>query len=357
MILTHPKFSFLALGLTLAVQDPASIALHSIKSVHQALTRFEFTQIHMGTEFKIVLYAPDADLAAQASDAAFRRIAVLDAIMSDYNPGSELMRLCQKSGGPPVRVSDDLYHVLAQAQQLAERSQGAFDITVGPVVRLWRQARARHQLPDPWSLAQALKLVGYKNLCLDPAGKTAQLLQPGMLLDLGGIAKGYAADEAIAVLQAHGIHRALVGGAGDIRTGAPPPDRRGWLIAIAPFDPGDKTADRFFLLHDGAVSTSGDAEQHLDIAGVRYSHIVNPKTGLGLTGHASVTVVAPNGITADSLATAVSVLGHKRGLGLVKSIPGAGVLFASQTTAGVRGYRARFPRLITSDEVMIGREQ
>lgn len=320
-------------------------------STRQALTRFEFSQVHMGTEFKIVLYAPDANLAAQASDAAFSRIATLDAIMSDYNPGSELMRLCNQAGGPPVRASDDLFRVLARAQQVSEQSHGAFDITVGPVVHLWRQARARHKMPDPKSLTQALKFVGYKNLRLDSMQSTAQLLIPGMLLDLGGIAKGYAADEAIAVLQDHGIQCALVAGAGDIRTAAPPPNRKGWLIAIAPLDSADKSAGRFFLLHDGAVSTSGDAEQHLEIAGVRYSHIVDPKTGMGLTGHSSVTVVAPKGITADSLATAASVLGPERGLELVKSVPGASVLFVVKTESSVHRYTARFPRLFAGEEV------
>lgn len=320
-------------------------------STRQALARFEFSQVHMGTEFKVVLYALNANLAAQASDAAFSRIAMLDAIMSDYDPGSELMRLCQQAGGPPVRTSDDLFRVMAQAQQLAEQSQGAFDITVGPVVRLWRKARSLRQMPDPKSLAQALELVGYKNLRLDPRQRTAQLLKPGMILDLGGIAKGYAADEAMAVLLAHGLQSALVAAAGDIRTAAPPPDRKGWLIAIAPLDPAAHSEDHFFLLHNGAVSTSGDAEQHLEIAGVRYSHIVDPKTGMGLTGHSSVTVVAPNGITADCLATAASVLGPERGLELVRSVPGAGAFFVVKKQSGVRSYAARFPRLLSDKDV------
>jgi FAD:protein FMN transferase len=310
---------------------------------HPEWTRFEFTQVHMGTEFKIILYAPDADAAAQASNAAFDRIATLDTIMSDYNPGSELMQLCQRAGGPPEHISDDLFRVLSQAQELSQRSSGAFDITVGPVVRLWRVARARGQLPDPDRLAQALKLVGYKNLRLDLRNGTAELLKSGMLLDLGGIAKGYAADEAIAVLKAQGIQRALVAGAGDIAASASPPGKHGWVIEIAPLDSQDKTAARFFLLHDGAVSTSGDSEQHLDVARVRYSHIINPKTGYGLTGRSSVTVVAAKGITADSLATAVSVLGPERGLELIKTYPDAGVFCVVKTGQGLRKYELRLP--------------
>jgi len=306
------------------------------------LSRFQFAQAHMGTEFRIVLYASDANAASQASDAAFSRIAELDTIMSDYDPGSELMRLCQQAGGAPVKVSADLFRVLTHAQELSRRSEGAFDVTVGPVVRLWREARAVRQMPDPKRLAEAVKLVGYENLRLDAQTQTAQLLKPGILLDLGGIAKGDAADQAIAVLKSHGIFRALVGGAGDIAASGPPPAKEGWVIGIAPLDPRKKP-ERFLLIHDGAVSTSGDSEQHLDVAGVRYSHIINPKTGMGLTGRSSVTVVAPNGITADSLATAVSVLGPERGLKLVKSYSGTGVLFVVETEQRVRSYEARFP--------------
>lgn len=315
------------------------------------LARFEFTQVHMGTEFKIVLYSTGAAPAEQASNEAFGRIAALDAIMSDYNPDSELMRLCRHAGGPPVRVSDDLFSVLSQAQELARRSNGAFDITVGPVVRLWREARRARHLPDPVYLAKALKLVGFENLRLDAKDSTAQLLKAGIFLDLGGIAKGYAADQAIAVLKANGITSALVGGAGDIAVGAPPPGREGWVIEVEPLDPQDQSEERFFLLHDGAVSTSGDSEQHLDIGGVRFSHIVNPKTGMGLTGRSSVTIVAKNGITSDSLATAVSVLGPKQGLDLVNSYPGTGALFVYMTGQGIRTDELRFPRLMTRKQL------
>jgi thiamine biosynthesis lipoprotein len=313
--------------------------------------RFEFAQVHMGTEFKIVFYATDSGTAQRASNAAFGRIVALDAIMSDYNPGSELMRLCRQAGGPPVKVSPDLFRVLSHAQQLARRSNGAFDITVGPIVRLWRDARRRGRLPERDRLDQARRLVGFENVKLNEKAKTAQLMKAGMLLDLGGIAKGDAADEAIAVLKAQGITSALVGGAGDIAVSAPPPGSAGWVIEVEPIDPKNAADARFFLLRDGAVSTSGDLEQHVEIGGVRYSHIVDPRTGMGLTGRSSVTVVAPDGITADSLATAVSVLGPERGLKLVKSYPGTGVLFVRKNEQGIRTYELRFPKLMSRDQL------
>jgi thiamine biosynthesis lipoprotein len=300
----------------------------------------------MGTIFRIVLYAPDAATAEKASRTAFDRIAKLDNALSDYKPESELMRLCQEAGGPPAKVSADLFQVLAAAQKLAVRSDGAFDVTVGPAVRLWRRARRRHELPDPNRLAQALALVGYRNLVLDPKHRTAQLLKPGMILDLGGIAKGYAADEALSVLERNGITSALIAAAGDIACSRPPPGRESWRIQIAAPAPSTGSADkspRYLLLHDAGVSTSGDAEQHLDVGGQRYSHIINPATGMALTGRRSVTVVAPRGMTADSYAVAVSVLGPKRGLELVDSTDGMSALIVEASGQGFHRFESRRP--------------
>jgi FAD:protein FMN transferase len=312
----------------------------------QTSRRFTFSEPHMGTIFRIVLYAPDATTAAKASRVAFDRIAALDDTMSDYKPDSELMRLCQAGGGPPVKVSEDLFQVLAAAQELSARSDGAFDITVGPVVRLWRRARRRHELPDSNRLAQARALVGYHNLVLDPKQCTAQLLKPGMMLDLGGIAKGYAADQALNLLKRDGITSALVAAAGDIACSRPPPGRESWRIEIASPAPSTKSGDKsphYLLLHDAAVSTSGDAEQHLDLGGQRYSHIINPATGMPLTGRRSVTVVARRGITADSYAVAVCVLGPERGLKLVDSTDGTAALIVEAGGQGFRHFESRRP--------------
>ncbi len=302
------------------------------------LTRFEFSQPHMGTRFRIVLYAPDAALAARASDEAFERIVRLDDTMSDYRSGSELMSLCHRAGGPPVAVSEDLYRVLEASQKLAARSDGAFDITAGPVIHLWRRTRRRQELPDKQELAAARRLVGYKKLRLDAKARTAQLLKSGMMLDLGGIAKGYAADEALKVLARHGFTRALVAAGGDIAVGAAPPDELGWRIGIAPLESPDKPPTRFLLLHDAGVSTSGDAEQHAEIGGIRYSHIIDPRTGQALKGHSSVTVVAPNATASDGLATALSVLNPKRALALARSTPGTATLIIRATATGARTY-------------------
>jgi thiamine biosynthesis lipoprotein len=294
--------------------------------------RFEITEPHMGTRFKVVLYAPDEATANRAAKAAFARIAELDAIMSDYRPSSELMQLCAKAGGDPVRVSEDLFIVLEKAQEVSRRSEGAFDITVGPVVRMWRIARRTQELPEKEALAKALALVGYQNIKLEAKARTVQLLKPGMLLDLGGIAKGYAADCALAVLKKHEIERALVAAGGDIAVSGPPPDAEGWKIGIQPVEGGEPR--RYLLLKDAAVSTSGDFEQFVVIDGKRYSHIVDPKTGLGLVGRMSVTVVARHGLTSDPMTKTVCVLGPERGLKVIDEADGVAALMVRKTDKG-----------------------
>jgi thiamine biosynthesis lipoprotein len=285
------------------------------------LSRYRFSEPHMGTMFQIIVYAADEATAAKAVKAAFARIADLDGSMSDYRDSSELMRLCAKAGGDPVKVSDDLFFVLSRARKVSELSDGAFDVTVGPIVRLWRLARRTRKLPDAEDLTKARALVGYKMMKLDPKAKTVQLEKRGMRLDLGGIAKGFAADEALKVLKKHGIDRALVAAGGDIAVSRPPPETDGWKVEIAPLKPGGNSPGAL-LLKDAAVSTSGDAEQYVEIDGKRYSHIVDPRTGIGLIGRMSVTVVAPNGTTSDSLTKVVAVLGPERGMKVLETQEG-----------------------------------
>jgi len=280
----------------------------------------------MGTTFRIVLYAESKDRAEAAAKAAFARVAQLDGIMSDYKPDSELMKLCGASGRA-IPVSAELFEVLQNAEELSKRSDGAFDITVGPVVQLWRHARRTQQLPEKDELAAAMKVVGWKNVRLDGKARTATLLLPGMRLDLGGIAKGYAADEALKLLrEKFRIASALVAAAGDITCGDAPPDKDAWDVDIAPIAKGQ--TPRRLKLANAAVSTSGDLEQFVEIGGVRYSHIVNPKTGLGLVGRQSVTVIAKRGVTADSYTKAVMLMPREKALRLIEDTPGAATLIA-----------------------------
>jgi thiamine biosynthesis lipoprotein len=280
----------------------------------------------MGTLFTITLYAPDESKAREASEAAFARTAALERMMTDYDPESELMQLCQKPVGQPVRVSDELFEVLQKGRRLAELTDGAFDVTIGPVVRLWRRARRTETLPSPEMLAKARAAVGHQKLRLDPAAKTVTLTAPNMQLDLGGIAKGYAADQALNVLRNHGLPRALVAASGDIAIGDPPPGKRAWRIGVGVLDSNQTGLAKNLLLRNAAVSTSGDTEQFVEIEGKRYSHIVDPRTGLGLTDRLQVTLISRSATDADSFATAVSIIGVKRGLALVELQPGMAAL-------------------------------
>ncbi len=327
------------LGVGVAAAGPDGPALH----------RFQFTQLEMAetVPVKIVLYAPDAPTATRAANAAFARIHALNEVLSDYDPKSELRRLGTATEGGGVDVSEDLWRVLRHARALSERSDGAFDVTIGPVVRLWRRARRQRQLPSAERMRAARQLVDYRLVRLDPQARTVALGRPGVQLDLGGIAKGYMVDEALAVLKKLGINRALVDAGGDMVLGDPPPDRPGWRIGIAPLQ-ADGPPDHVLSLCRLAVATSGDTWQFVEIDGRRYSHIVDPRTGLGLTDHSSVTVVAADGMTADGLASAVSVLGPEKGLKLIEDTPGAAALIMRAPKGQVETLESRRWKTLTS---------
>ena len=281
------------------------------------LARFEYTEYHMGVDVRIVAYAPDAKTAERDCAAAFERFAELDTIMSDYRADSELMRLCAQSGGPPVPVSKDLFRVLLRAQQVARQSGGAFDVTCGPLVALWRKARKTFVLPTPEDIEQARSLVGWQKMRLNPSKHTAQLLVSGMKLDLGGIGKGYADDCAQQVLKRRGITRALVEAGGDIVVSDPPPGESGWKIQVP-----NAAASPLMTFANVAVSTSGDTEQFVDIGGKRYSHILDPRTGQALTSRVQVTIIARDGITSDSLSKVASLLEPDVSAAIIKLYPG-----------------------------------
>ena len=301
--------ALLALAVALALGTPP------------AAERCEFVAPHMGTTARLVVYGAHAEAEA-AAQAAFARLGELDRRLSDYRDDSDVS-LLMEHGGHPLAVSPDLLTVLITAQDVAKRSEGAFDVTVGPLSRLWRRARRTGDLPSPEELRSALALVGHDGLSFDVGSGTARLHRTGMRLDLGGIAKGYAADEALRVFRARGLDRALVTLGGEVVAGSPPPGRDGWTVAVR--TPGAEQAP--LSLHDAAASTSGDAEQWMEVAGQRYSHVFDPRTGQALVGRRSVSVVAGQGIVADALATALSVLGPSRGQALVDTFPGAAALW------------------------------
>ncbi len=316
-----------------------------LSPVRPELQRYEAVEPHMGTLVRITIYAPGEEAANAAFRAAFERIRHLDHTLSDYRADSELNRVTREPVGRPVPLSDDLFAVLRASQELATATAGAFDITQGPVIQLWREARKNARVPDQGALRAAASRSGYRKLHLDAPHQTATFDAPGMALDVGAIGKGYAASEAIKALRGLNVRRALVAVSGDLAFGDPPPGQRGWRIRVHPGDPSVGFPG-VLELANAAVSTSGSSAQHVDIDGRRYSHVIDPASGMGLTDDVTVTVIAPGGLEADGLDTAISVLGAARGLELVESRPDAAALVVQRNTEGtIAVASARFREL------------
>ncbi len=260
-----------------------------------AAERHAFERPLMGTRFSIVCHGEKA-AATEAARVAFEAADEINAVASDYIADSEILRLSRAPTGEPVELSPLLFRLLSEAIALAEKTRGLFDPTLGPLTKLWRESRRRGRLPNAATLAEARAACGWENLRL--ADRTATLLVPGMRLDLGGIAKGQAADAMLDVFHKYGLPRTCITAGGDVRAGGPPPDAAAWKIGA-----GEDVIE----LANAAVSTSGDLHQFIEIAGTRYSHIIDPATGLGLTRGVSARVTAPTATLSDALATACCV--------------------------------------------------
>ena len=276
-----------------------------------------FTESCMGTDFIILIDHPDIKLARAAATQAFEEAHRLNQILSDYLSDSELSQLSSNSGSSNFYIiSTDLFQVLTASQKLARETGGAFDITVGPFSRLWRIARFRKALPSKPKLLNAQRRVGYEKLILDANKKRAQLVEYAMVLDLGGIAKGYAADQMLSVIKDFGIKRCLIDAGGDLVIGEPPLGKKGWSVNV-----GGNSHHQLpkLLLSNCSVSTSGDIEQFLEVDGTVYSHIIDPRTAIGICSRSQVTVIAKNGMTSDSLASACLVLGFDASLDILEA--------------------------------------
>lgn len=300
---------------------------------------FTFRSPAMGTEFTIRIWAEQSQIndLTLLSQRAFERINELNQICSDYLPESELNQLAQAPRGAAFSVSKDLFFLFVKAGQLTSASNGAFDITAGPLIRLWRISRKTRRLPTDEQRLSALNRTGFKHLSLDHNQQTITKHHDGMLFDLGGIAKGYAADAVLGMIKDAGYPRCLVAASGDIVVGDPPPGEQGWRVGIEALDiDEDPRTMTTVLLANQAISTSGDARQYLELDGVRYSHIVSTHTGLGLTERIAATVIAPDATTSDSHATAVVLLGEKHGLQFIGNQRGIECRIVTQSDSGER---------------------
>ncbi len=300
----------------------------------------------MGTFARIVAVAGSTRQGKISVEAGFEQLNRIDSLMSDYDPLSQISRVNRDAFEKPVMVSPELFELLQKSKDVSRLTDGAFDITIGPLVDLWREAGEANSLPEEKTLALTRAKVGYDNLILDANNFTVRFAVDGMRLDLGGIAKGYAIDKAVEAMKQNGAIAGMVDVGGDIRCFGDAPGRKdGWLIGVQ--DPkaakkdeqkaasddtqyqntsaslkdwiyGQRLID--LIVKDAAVATSGDYRRFVTINGKSYSHIIDTGTAEGAKKFSSVTVIANTALEADVLATAVSVLGREKGLALIESL-------------------------------------
>ena len=273
----------------------------------------------MGTKFTIYLYAPDQASASAALDASFEEIERVEEAFSNYRNTSELSRINREAAAHPVTTDPEVFDFLQTSFDFSRRSDGAFDITVGPLMRAWGFFRGQGHYPTREQLAKARAHVGWQHVKLDFTNRTIRFDEPGVELDPGGIGKGFAVDRVVAVLRDAGIKSALVdaGGSTIYALGAPP-GHDGWTVRV-PL-PSDRTRTLSSVsLRDTSLSTSGNYEKFFKLAGHVYCHIMDPRTGEPVQGMLQTTVIAPDATTSDALSTSVFVLGPKASESLLRS--------------------------------------
>jgi thiamine biosynthesis lipoprotein len=276
---------------------------------HAQWQRFSFTASKMGSPFTIIFYDKDSLQAAVTAQNCFSLVDSLVNIFSDYIDSSELNRLCARAGtGIPFNCTPALFDIIVQSAYAFEKSRGSFDITLGPVTRLWRKARKEKIFPADDLVKEKLALTGFKKIQIDTVMHAVLLQQAGMQLDLGGIGQGYIAQQVIHYLNRLHIEMALVDVSGDIVCTGMPPGTKGWTVAVNVPESEKELLPRHLLIIHQSVTTSGDVYQYMEHNGKRYSHIVDPSTGYGIISQRNVTVIAGDGTTADWLTKAGSIL-------------------------------------------------
>lgn len=303
--------------------------------------RYTFSAIKMGSPFRVVCYVKDGATARKLEQGVWQLVDSLNAIFSDYLPGSELNRLCSTAGQDSfVAVSIPLFDILVQSSKAWKQTGGRFDITIGPLTRSWRWWRKEKYFPAPDSVHAAKGKTGFRKLIIHKTRKAVKLLQKGMQLDLGGIGAGYIAEAALQYLTSNGVGSALVDASGDIVCSGAPPQKKGWVIGVNLPGKENRVHNETITLTRKSVSTSGDVFQFIEHGGKKYSHIIDPVTGYGVTDQRNVTIIAPDGATADWLATACSIVSLKKARRLVRRAGGE-FLIAQMVNNELKTYSSR----------------
>lgn len=297
------RHAFFLIGIVMLAQCDKEPALNARIS----LEKYTYHQPIMGTRFSIVLFADNKEKADTAARAAFKYAEEVNRTCSDYDGTSELMQLNAASTNKPFSCSPMLFNVLNSALHIAEQTNGAYDPTLGWHCLNWRIAREKNSLPTNESIAVAKATSGWKKLKLDPQSRAVTKLVDNMRLDLGGIAKGYAADGMLSIFKDRGINRVSIIAGGEVLLGDPPPNKDGWKVTLKTLDTNYTITPKTLIKSNCAISTSGDLHQSITIADKRYSHVVSPTTGLGLTQRISATVITDKAIMTDAMSTAFCV--------------------------------------------------
>jgi len=300
--------------------------------------RFSYNHQQMGTQIGLVFYAPDKVKADSVALLAFNRIDTLNEKFSDYIDNSEL-NLLSAQANKAVQVSDDLFRILKMASEISENTDGAFDISAGPLVQLWRNTRESQILPSESALENAMQNTGYKYLEF-PKKNVVRLKASAMQLDLGGIGKGFVADEVIKILELNGVTSALIDMGGDIRVSDPPPTKEHWVLALSFFNIEGKEVIKKLGLKNAAVATSGDMYQFVEIEGKKYSHIINPQTGMALSNRIQVTTIAKDATSADAYASAFSVMELRKIKDHITEFPNLEIFRVSKTGGNYQNWHS-----------------
>jgi FAD:protein FMN transferase len=304
------------------------------------LERHTFESRHMGTLFRITMYTNDYRLARAAADSSFLRVEYLESLFSDYRDDSELQKVSDASGdGNFIPVSRELFDILQLANEISVETGGTFDVTTGPYTHLWRSVirGLRRDLPGPDELDRLDPSVGYELIRFHPDSRSVKLAASGMQLDLGGIAKGYAAADIMNIMHYFGVQSVLIDAGGDILAGDPPPGTDYWTLALPEPGPG-KPASLTVFLSNHAVTTSGDLYQYVEVDGTRYSHIIDPSTGIGMTRQSSATVIGKDAIRVDAYATALNVMPPEEGIAFMENRRGYEARISILTPDGPQVY-------------------
>lgn len=338
--LSKPVLSLLALFLfgtlvgTNSAQETSTSASHLSSEISSGTPSrgYEIAFLAMGTQVELKAFHHDEAKVQAAFDQAKQRVHELEAILTDYNPDSETRQLTANAAAEFVPVSASLWTVLAASDRWHKLSDGAFDASLGQLTQLWRKYRRAKRLPNADDIESAVARTGWRHVQLDVNNRRVKFNKADLRLDFGAIGKGYIVDQTFELLQSHGLDACLVNVSGNMRVGAAPPGRAGWRIEIAPVEEGGQPL-RHIALEHAAVATSGDLWQFVLVDSVRRSHILDPKTGLGVAGPTCATVISPNATDADALATTACILGFERAQTIAQQLDNTELLVAKKIHA------------------------